>query len=336
MKIKAFLFKQKSKLLSFIHLQLFLTLVSLPILLAWGLPLSILTFAGNFLFAPILTAFLFFCSLVFFCNILHLPNGIFIFCLEKITSCWLWLLQLASTHCLVAFTLPSIAMLITIPILTFGILHHKKVNTHHKGIICYGSLLLALCLIMMFSKSQQARVDFLACNNGNVTCITDDKQLVIIDPGVIGRRLSAPSWCEYTLMPYLAKQYGTTTIDHLILLQPNKIIFDAMSALLEKIIIKNLYISQWDGTMPLYWWYSYMKLVRICATKQCKLVRIGKRPINFPLNQSKSINNVYITISLLDQVVTKDTFSYHCIQVHATVDNQALDIYSAKHTKSSS
>ena len=131
--------------IKFVHLQLFITLISIPILLCWGMPISLLTFAGNLFFSPILTAFLLFSSLAFFCQMLHIPNGIFIYCLEHITHWWLWIMQWGTKSYLIALILPSIYIIIMIPLVAITILHHKKINTPFKSIICYGLVLLITC-----------------------------------------------------------------------------------------------------------------------------------------------------------------------------------------------
>lgn len=214
------------------------------------MPISLLTFAGNLFFSPILTAFLLFSSLIFFCQIVHIPSSLLIYCLEHITHWWLWIMQWGTKGYLVALPQPPIVTIILIPVLALVILHHKKIDTPYKGILGYGSLLLMACIYLKLNTVPSARIDTLECNKGNITLVSSNNQLIVIDPGVIGRRLSAPSWCEYTLMPYLVKKYGTTIIDHLIILQPNKIIFDALLALQEKIIIKNIYITMWEGKLP--------------------------------------------------------------------------------------
>ena len=165
----------------------------------------------------------------------------------------------------------------------------------------------------------------LPCNKGAITLINTHKKLIVVDPGVIGRRLSAPSWCEYTLMPHLVKIYGTTTIDHLICLQPNKIIFEALTSLQEKMTIKNLYLVRWTGKIPLHWWISYKKLLTQCQNKHCTVTFIYQYP--------KKINDTDLAISIipLSQIITMPEFSYPCLQVHALADNQPLDIYSAKY-----
>lgn len=325
MKIIPYLIKQKNMVIKFVHLQLFITLISTPILLSWGMPLSLLTFAGNLFFSPILTAFLLFSSLAFFCEILHIPNGTFIFCLEHITHWWLWLMGWGSKQSLLALALPSLFIILLIPTAALIILHHKKINTPYKSIACYSLVLLMVCVYIKCTGVPTVTVDTLPCNKGAITFIKDTKQLALIDPGVIGRRLSAPSWCEYTLMPHLAKQYGTTTIDHLIVLQPNRIIFDALAALLEKITIKNIYLPLWQGSMPRFWLKSYCLLRDSCKQKNCTLIRLGTNSCAIPLSTGSSIN-----IEPLSEIIELETFSYPCFCLTSSIDNQNVQIYSAK------
>ena len=85
--------KIRSKLILFLltalRIQLFITLVALPILVYWGLTVSILTIAGNIIFAPLLTIFLLLASLIFFLEILHFPNYYVIYLLEQLSCLWL-------------------------------------------------------------------------------------------------------------------------------------------------------------------------------------------------------------------------------------------------------
>ena len=229
---------------------------------------------------------------------------------------------MASHNVLVAVPLPPLALLAIIPIAALLILHHKKINTAGTSIACY-SLLLALIFAYVASTHSALSIDTIECNKGSVHLIQHHKQLIIIDPGVIGRRLSASSWCEHTLMPTLAKKYGATTIDHLIILQPNRIIFDALANLQEKICIKNIYIPFWQGDMPSYWLRSFMQLKRACAEHQCNLIRLGTKPL-------KIMNCLDITA--LEQIIRSHEFSYNSYQVSGIIDNQSICLYSAKHS----
>jgi hypothetical protein len=320
MKLNAFT-TIKKLLISSLHLQLFITLISIPILLSWGIPISLLTFAGNVLFSPLLTAFLLLSSVIFFCELLHIPNGIFIWALEHITHWWLWLMQWAGHSVLVSFTMPSIFILVLIFILTLLILHHKKIQTPLKAIAYYSILLAITCIYLALPGYSGTKIININCNKGNVHIIKVDKQLIVIDPGVIGRRLSATSWCEYTLMPALTKNCGTNTIDHLVILQPNRIIFEALLNLIEKIRIKNIYIPLWQADMPSFWLKSFMKLKNSCQKNNCNLVRIGTQPITIDC----------ITITALDEKIIVKEFSYPAFQITAAIDNQSISFYSAKH-----
>lgn len=311
--------------ISFIHLQLFITLISMPILLAWGMPISLLTFAGNFLFSPILTAFLLLSSLIFFCEILCIPNSFLVWALEHLTHWWLWLMKWAGHGSLVAFALPSLPLLIFIPLAALAILHHKKLTTPGISIACYSGLIAVLVCYLLVIPSKPI-IDAIECNNGSIHIIHHNNERIIVDPGYIGRRLSAPSWCEYTLMPLLAKKYGATTIDHMIILQPNRIIFDALMHLLEKMHIKNIYIPYWQEDMPPHWLRSFMQLKQSCSTHSCTLIRLGNKPCTV---------GACITISQLENMIHTQEFFYPAFHVTGMIDNQSISFYSAKHNHNS-
>lgn len=309
--------KFKKQLIAFAHLQLFITLISLPILVAWGMPISLLTFAGNFLFSPLLTAFLFLSSLVFFFEVVHLPNSLIIRCLEQITHVWLWLMRSADNRMLLPLAMPSISVLILIFIMTLIILHCKKNNTPTKGIVAYAILMGLSCAYLALPARSTHERATISCNKKDVHIFHHQNQLILIDPGAIGMRLSAASWCEYTLMPFLAKQWATNRIDHCIILQPNRIIFEALASLQEKMIIKNIYIPYWQGDMPRFWLKSFMQLKKSCQTHGCTLIRLGKKPLL-----------VLDTISIepLDQTIIAHEFSYPAFQVSATLKSEKITL----------
>lgn len=320
--LRNYAIKFKKHLIAFLHLQLFITLISLPILVSWGMPISLLTFAGNFLFSPLLTAFLFLSSLVFFFEIAHLPSSLLISCLEYLTHGWLWLMSFGNNQMLVPLAMPSMALLIFIFVMTLVILHCKKNNTPAKGIAAYAILLGISCAYLAIPARSSHEHESIACNKKEVHILHADNQLILIDPGAIGMRLSAASWCEYTLMPFLAKRWATNRIDHCIILQPNRIIFEALISLQEKIIIKNIYIPYWQGPMPRFWLKSFMLLKKSCQTHGCNLVRIGNKPLKLCGT---------VTLDPLDQIITTQEFSYPAFQVNALLDSQKITINPAKY-----
>lgn len=241
--------KFNSYIVRFIQLQLFITLFSLPILIAWGLPFSLLSPLGNLLFGPLLTLFLFLSSVIFFTELLYIPNGLALYCLEKLTSWWLFIMHADTQRWLLGFTKPSPYFLTTIVALSILIMVFKKTNGIYVSIACFSALFFGVSLYLHCMTSQHSSHSTLACNKGEIHIIVANNKLVVIDPGFIGQRLSAPSFVQYTLIPHLIKLTGKTKIDHLILLQPGELLFEAVERLCTKIKVKNIYLVCWDGPM---------------------------------------------------------------------------------------
>ena len=106
-----------SWLAHFCEMQLFLMCISLPLLIAWGLPLSLGSLLGNLIFAPFLTIFLLVSSLLFFTEMLGIHNTLCAYALEKLCSVWFWMLNCAHDSWLIAYPKPPIIVLIAMPVL---------------------------------------------------------------------------------------------------------------------------------------------------------------------------------------------------------------------------
>lgn len=312
----------------FMHVQLFITLISMPILLCWGMPLSLLSFAGNFFFGPILTAFLLLSSLIFFLELLMLPNGLLIYILEKLTHIWMTIMHLPSCQSLVALPKPPLAIAFILAGIAVLILHCKKIDTHLKGIAAYSIMLLISGIFLIFITHWSVPVQTLNCHSGQVTLVYHQKQLLLIDTGVIGQRISAPNWCEYTLMPHLAKEYGATKIDCLIALQPNGILFDALTHLLDKIEIKKIYLPFWKGKLPSHWWRKYFKFIEQCKKKGCTLIRLTAQDSHTIYLDTKSI-----TITPLNTHITNHEYTYPAFNVLSSIAEHRIELFSHKYKK---
>src|SRR5438552_892464 len=104
--------------INFCYLQFFLMLISLPILISWGLPISLTTIFGNFFFTPFLTLFLLLSSLLLFFEIAHIPNYFIAYLLDFITRVWYFLLTFDKKYWLIGFAKPSLIVLFIIFFLT--------------------------------------------------------------------------------------------------------------------------------------------------------------------------------------------------------------------------
>ncbi len=315
----------------FACLQLFLSLLSLPILLAWGLPISVLSPLGNLLFGPVITLFLFISSLIFFAELLHIPNTLPILCLEKLTSYWLWFMHADNATWLVGFAKPSYIIMLVIPLATVIIMHMTLRKPLVTSLSC---LCILMCFIGIYLKSRThelASCTHIPCNKGSLTVLANKEQLVLVDPGFLGQRTSATSWAQYTLMPTLIQTMGKTTVDHLIILQPGTMTFQAIERLLLIMNIKHIYITLWQGDMSPSGLRSFYSLKALAARKAITMTRIGMIPVTIPLN-----NNETITLTPLPETITTATISYPAIACRALIDNQEITLYSAKCVKKES
>ena len=315
----------KQNAIRFVILQLFLTLVSLPIIIAWGLPISALSPLGNFIFSPVLTLFLLVSSLLFFCELLHIPNTWLALLLEYITTLWHMLLGWANNTGLFAFSKPPAWALVSIPVVTLYAV--SRLQKPLRTIIGLGLLFIATAVLLKAFNSPERTVHYIPCNNGHVTLVRDNNQLVLIDPGVIGSRPSASSWVSYTLIPEIIKQTGALTIDHLVVCKLNTIIFEALTTLCTKITVKNLYLPKWYGMLPHAAWFNFKKL------------RDNYTTVHRINNFSKSIfltpsAHTAIQIEPNEKKQTYKEITYPTIQVIGHVDNQPLTIYAAQHKNS--
>jgi len=136
--MKRFVQNLKKKLLTFLQVQCFLSLVSLPVIVAWGLPFSLMTAVGNFIFSPFITIFLLCSSLIFFTELLSIPNQYLIIILEWITKIWLICLSYGSKSWLVGLPTSLLPLLCIIAILTFITFKNKKLNYPLHSIVIAG------------------------------------------------------------------------------------------------------------------------------------------------------------------------------------------------------
>lgn len=316
----------KHKAIRFIHIQLFISLVSMPILIYWGLPISMLTAVGNLLFAPVLTIFLLLSSLIFFLELLYLPNTWIIWLLEYVTSAWLWLLEWEQKMWLVGFAKPSPLLLLAIPLISFAILQNRYTYKPMRATLCLSVLLIGICAVLKTTEYPAQIVEHVPRASKEVTIIRNNKQVILIDPGCIGSNCSASSWVSYTLIPEIIKQTGSLTVDHFIALQPNGMLFEALDTLCKKITVKKIYLPWWENKISFSAWRKFKNMSETLKETDTKLIHINKKPIHIELGQQSAIH-----IEPLDKRLTYQEATYPAICVNGQLETDPITIYSAKY-----
>lgn len=318
-----------AKCLYFTHLQLFLTLISLPILIAWGLPLSLLSPLGNLIFGPALTIFLLLSSLIFFCELVHIPNTLFAWLLDHVTSIWTWCLAGDHRSMLMGFGRPPLGILIALPFVACAIVHYRPTHARKKATVWLGVLLITMCASFKIKDHLYSGLTKIAKERGEITVIKHHNELIVIDPGYLGSTVSASSWVSYTLIPEITKQTGSLAIDHLIVLQLNHATLDALTCLCTKITVKKLYLPWWSGILRGKGWQQYKKLSAALSLTNSKRI---------PLKDNSTItignsDQPLLSIKPTGKQLTYTTITYPVYCVDGTIDNHSFTIYAAKHTK---
>ncbi len=310
----------------FIELQLFLSLISLPLLIAWGLPVSLLTPVANLIFNPVLTAFLFISSLLFFTELVGIPNGVLVWSLDVITTWWTWVLEWYTNSWLIGFVKPSLWFLILIPVLSLCIIACKKFCSSRVTIMAM-SILFSVISITLYVQSRVASgVACVTYNTEELPILHYAQKTVVVDPGIIGKRASAVSWVNYTLVPELIKKTGRLIIDHLIIMQPSIRTFEALVALSAKVQIKNIYLPFWKGTMPRGIWRHYFALCECIKKEGGSIIRISE--------YAKKINpspDFVVYIHPLKTQLKYSEASFPAWSVYGQIDTDTFAFYAAKY-----
>ncbi len=279
-KIKAL----KNWLLKALQLQFFLTLISLPLLIWWGLPLSLLSVVGNLIFNPLITLFLFLASLTFFTELLHIPNGLLCSALEHTSSLWLALITVDAHPWLLGLARVSWGLILALPIVTLGVMHYKKITTPLSKTALLFGLLIVFCTYLTFmARIQAPHYQELACNHGHVALLCEHNTVALIDPGVIGQRINCSSWIEYTLIPHLQRTTGKTTIEYVVALQPNVLTFQALTTLMQKVKIGTLYCTTGEGNPSWRWFAAWELLQKTARDKNTTLIELSNLPHSITL-----------------------------------------------------
>ncbi len=303
-----------------IELQLFLLFLSFPILIAWGLPISLMACIGNIVFAPFLSIFLLLCCAIFFLELCNVPNDFVISCLSYFAEWWQFFMTYATRGWLIGFAKPPLFVLISIAALGFLILHLKPLSRLYR-IIC---LLVALMFIIMVLKLfpiYSLRVTKIPCGKGDIIALQHNKQLVVINPAITLRG-TIKNWIEYTLLRELTQYFGSTTIDHLIITKPSILAFEYCAQLCKLAQVKRIYLVLWQGQSDPVLLRKY-GLLRYHLEKNGGLLqRIGARSVVISLGDSR------LVIKPNEQLLTYKDSYFPALDIQMYQDKKLIDNFS--------
>jgi len=215
-------------LLQALFVQLFLTLFSWPILLWWGLPISVLTMVGNIIFNPFIVLFLLFSAGLFFCELLGLPSGIFVALLELLTNAWLAIMAYGSPSALIAFAQPSWWFAALIPAIAVAIVYRSVYHNSKMAIVALGALLLGIGFFLKILFLPAHNIIRVPYGNRAVFLVQrknffSNIHTVLLDSsGVLRNDTALVNWVDFTLKPCMAKNLGAVDCDSIIIMKVTK------------------------------------------------------------------------------------------------------------------
>lgn len=315
-----------NRIIDTINIQLFMTLISLPICIAWGLPVSTLTVLGNLLFSPFLTAYIFVSSLVFVTLFFSYSCKPLLWLLNILTDLWMNALHYMPTPLYIGFSCNII--IIIIPAIAALYIASSSCYTKITKTMCYGAVLGFLMVYTHLAQYTQEMIVAIPCFDEMIHVIITDNTSILFDHGCMGKKISAPSWAEYTLLSELIKKTGRTTIDHVIVTQPTIHTFKALMILIQKKAIKTIYIPYWSGPSAKKLYYAFMSCKKACDAHNVRLVRIGYNHHSTLTPHKKAIIDTDKKACII-----RNNIQFPLVQMMSIIDNKPFSSYASSSKK---
>ena len=251
--------RASSWFLSFLELQLVVSLLSLPLLTYWGLPVSYIGPLANIIFTPVLIAFLWISCIFALCTFMQLPCSIPVCLMNYIAHLWHYLLSLGQPAMLVGFSHQSLIFSIPICICIYILYVYLKPAPKHAI-----SILLCFWISTFLFKQHMDHNFIKQIPNLNLVALKINNKNYLIDYGAFSSKQNFYNHIDYTILPQLIKTTGMSTIDTLILLKPHKNLEDVVSQFAEQTQIKTIIATTKS--------HQYNNLKQICENKSIILL----------------------------------------------------------------
>lgn len=204
-------------LFNFVELQLVITLMSLPILIAWGLPISCMSLISNLIFTPLLIVFLWISCLFAVCALLHIPCSVFAKILDQLSNVWMWMLSFSKPSWIIGFSYPTMSLAIIICACIVLLYTYKKPPTKQAV-----GILLFFCCCMMVMRWCITKNIYQQVGNLPMIALRANNKNYVVDYGALCGKQNFYTNIDYTIIPELIKHTGITNIDTLVLCKPSK------------------------------------------------------------------------------------------------------------------
>jgi hypothetical protein len=263
----------KIYLIQFIQAQLFITTIILPILVFWGLPISVMSFVGNLIFTPFLAIIITISTMIFFTQLSSIPNGFLVYILNQTIDLWDKILNYSSNRWMIELANPGLKINVIIPIVAILALQNKRINTPAKRIIALSIIVLISFCSMFFYKFTIKPSHTLKYENKFLAQKNTNKEISFTDNGFFNKKKSIQKALDFELKPYLIKEFGTSNIKELKLCKPGLRTFEGASEFCNIFCVKQVTLPFFKNKINKQAWRSFFKLRKHLHNKKIPLVR---------------------------------------------------------------
>lgn len=204
-------------ILSFFELQFVISLMSLPLLISWGIPISIMSPLANFIFTPLLIVFLWCSCLATVCTLTGTPCTIFERALESIAHLWLHLLSFSRPEWLIGFPASMLWLSIIICVFIVALYTYIKPSTKHCAIL----LGLIWCALILVSPYFRTHGELKKIGTLPLWIAHIQNKTYLIDHGALCNKKNMFTNFDYTILPELVRHTGHSSIDTVVFCKPS-------------------------------------------------------------------------------------------------------------------
>lgn len=244
----------KQWLIGGIKVQLLTSALSLPVLIAWGLPISLMSIVGNLFATPFLMGNLMLSSLIFLTELMHLPNFFLYNTTEWVTCIWHYLLSLGNDAWLIGFEAPPLSFSIMLCCITtlslWYVVHRYKFSVIWTSIM---AMILCLGASSLYHYQSEHIIE-------NISCIRRNNQKLVIDAGFFAHKTSYKSPARYRIKPLLYKNFGTNRIQRWHCTYAGARSLQALYVLLDEIKIDTITFGTIPKKQPPAWLKAWSNL----------------------------------------------------------------------------
>lgn len=227
--IKYFCSRFLKTCIEILSLQLFLACVYIPFLASYGIAWPLVSLVSTPLCGPFFTLFLGLSIANFIISFLGYHVWLITSMLNQLSDVWMFVLRIPVLY-EVGFCKPPLLVLIMMPCLAFGILLYTRM--HINRVMLLGLLLFSFYGITRLCSYPFCR--FPLEKNNNISVLVVQSKVIVFDKSLDNTLRINQSWITYTLMPFVIRYTGKTSIDYWVVTKPRK----RFSSFVEKLMIE--------------------------------------------------------------------------------------------------